>query len=126
FRAFRTRLRDAFATHQSPSVCIDVLLTWATMKFAAVTVRHEQRQFGRSNYSVLNLITHALNMSTGFSTLPLRIASVLGFGFTLFGIGVLTYVVGRYWMQGGSVPGFTFLASTIAIFSGAQLFALGI
>ena len=29
-------------------------------------------------------------------------------------------------IQGGSIPGFPFLASTIAIFSGAQLFALGI
>jgi len=39
---------------------------------------------------------------------------------------VLCYVVGRYLIQGGSVPGFPFLASVIAIFSGAQLFALGI
>lgn len=126
FRAFRTRLRDAFATHQSPYVCVDVLLTWATMRFASVTVRHEERQAGQSNYSIPKLVTHALNMMTGFSTVPLRFASILGFGFTLFGIGVLAYVVGRYWLQGGSVPGFTFLASTIAIFAGAQLFALGI
>ena len=126
FRAFRTRLREAFATHQSPNVCIDVLLTWATTRFATVEVRHEPRQIGQSNYSVARLITHALNMMTGFSTLPLRFASFLGFGLTLFGVGVLAYVVGRYWLQGGSVPGFTFVASTIAIFSGAQLFALGI
>jgi undecaprenyl-phosphate 4-deoxy-4-formamido-L-arabinose transferase len=32
----------------------------------------------------------------------------------------------RYILQGGAVPGFTFLASTIAVFSGVQLFALGI
>jgi undecaprenyl-phosphate 4-deoxy-4-formamido-L-arabinose transferase len=41
-------------------------------------------------------------------------------------VGVLVYVIGRYLIQGGSVPGFPFLASVIAIFSGAQLFALGI
>jgi len=29
-------------------------------------------------------------------------------------------------IRGAAVPGFTFLASVIAIFSGAQLFALGI
>jgi len=39
---------------------------------------------------------------------------------------VLAYVLGRYALEGGSVPGFPFLASVIAIFSGAQLFALGI
>ena len=53
-------------------------------------------------------------------------ASLTGFAFTLFGVGVLVYVVGRYFIEGGSVPGFAFLASVIAIFSGAQLFALGI
>jgi undecaprenyl-phosphate 4-deoxy-4-formamido-L-arabinose transferase len=72
------------------------------------------------------LITHALNMVTGFSTLPLQLASLIGFAFTLLGFGVLAFVVARYLIHGGSVPGFPFLASIIAIFSGAQLFALGI
>jgi len=35
-------------------------------------------------------------------------------------------VMVRYFVQGGSIPGFPFLASIIAIFSGVQLFALGI
>ncbi len=65
-------------------------------------------------------------MITGFSIIPLQIASWAGFTFALFGLIVLLYVVGRYLIQGGSVPGFPFLASTIAIFSGVQLFALGI
>jgi undecaprenyl-phosphate 4-deoxy-4-formamido-L-arabinose transferase len=50
----------------------------------------------------------------------------VGFAFTLVGFLVLAYVVVRFFWSGGSVPGFPFLASTIAIFSGAQLFALGI
>ena len=62
---------------------------------------------------------------TGFSTLPLQLASLVGFGCTLFGIGFFIYVVGRYFLE-GSIPGFPFLASIIAIFSGAQLFALGV
>ena len=81
---------------------------------------------GTSNYKFRNLVLHALNMTTGFSVVPLQIASLLGFGFTFFGIGVLAYVIGRYLLQGAVVPGFAFLASVIAIFSGAQLFALGI
>lgn len=31
----------------------------------------------------------------------------------------------KYFISGGAVPGFTFLASTLAIFSGIQLFAIG-
>jgi undecaprenyl-phosphate 4-deoxy-4-formamido-L-arabinose transferase len=126
FRAFRRDLRDAFADYQSHLVSIDVLLTWATRRFSAVEVRHEPRHTGASNYTLRKLVVHALNMMTGFSVLPLQLASVIGFVFTVFGSLVLAYVLGRYLIEGTTVPGFPFLASLIAIFSGAQLFALGI
>jgi len=126
FRAFRTHVRAAFVNYESPFVSIDVLLTWGTNRFAAVPVHHDLRQMGVSNYTFRKLVSHALDMMTGFSSLPLRLASLVGFGFTLFGFGVLAYVFGRYIVAGGSVPGFPFLASIITIFSGAQLFALGI
>src|SRR5688572_5471393 len=108
FRAMRSDVREAFAGY-------DVVL-----------VEHERRRVGRSNYTFRRLVRHTFNMITGFSTLPLKLATAVGFGFTVFGIGVLVYVVSRYLVQGGAVPGFAFLASIIAIFSGAQLFALGI
>jgi undecaprenyl-phosphate 4-deoxy-4-formamido-L-arabinose transferase len=126
FRAFRTQVRDAFANYQGPFVSVDVLLTWGTTKFAAIHVRHDPRRAGVSNYNFRRLITHALNMMTGFSTLPLQFASLMGFAFTLFGLGVLVYVVGRYLLEGSIVPGFSFLASILAILCGTQLFALGI
>lgn len=125
FRVFRTQLRDAFANYQSPFVSIDVLLTWATTNFGAIMVPFHKRYAGVSNYTVTKLVRYALDMMTGFSTLPLQLASLVGFGCMLFGIGVFLYVLGRYCLE-GSVPGFPFLASIIAIFSGAQLFALGV
>jgi undecaprenyl-phosphate 4-deoxy-4-formamido-L-arabinose transferase len=126
FRAFRTFVRDAFADYAGPFVSIDVLLTWGTTRFAYRRVRHDARAEGASNYSARRLVRHALNMITGFTTLPLQLASVLGFVFALFGFGVLCYVVGRYFITGSRVPGFPFLASVISIFAGVQLFALGI
>ena len=126
WRIFRTQLREAFVTYGSPYVSIDVLLTWGTTKFSAISLRHAPRARGESNYTALSLLRHAINMTTGFSTVPLRFANVVGLVFTLFGGLVLIYVVGRYVIQGSSVAGFPFLASIIAIFAGAQLFALGI
>lgn len=125
-RVFRTRLREAFAEYRSPTVNIDVLLTWATTRFSAVKVRHEERKFGQSGYTPGKLVRHALNMMTGFSTRPLQLASLIGFGFALFGLAILAYVLIRWLLQGSAVPGFAFLASMIAIFSGAQLMALGV
>jgi glycosyltransferase involved in cell wall biosynthesis len=126
FRAFRREVARAFAHYSGAFVSIDVLLTWGTTRFALVQVRHEPRKTGVSGYTIRKLVTHAMNMITGFSTLPLQLASIVGFALTFFGIGVLAFVVGRFLLLGASVPGFPFLASIIALFSGAQLFALGI
>jgi len=126
FRIFRTQTREAFQHYRGPFVSIDVLLTWGTTRFAALQVRHESRRQGTSGYTMRKLIAHALNMMTGFSVLPLQLASMIGFVFTVFGVCALAFVLGRYLIQGNPVPGFSFLASIISIFSGAQLFALGI
>ena len=126
FRAFKTKLRDAFRNYNGANVSLDVLLTWGTNKFTFIPVQHDPRYRGESQYTIRKLVSHALNMMTGFSVLPLQFASFMGFGFTLFGVVVLIYVIGRLLIQGVSVPGFAFLASIIAILSGAQLFALGI
>jgi glycosyltransferase involved in cell wall biosynthesis len=125
-RVFRTKVRDAFAMYQGPYVSIDVLLTWGTTRFAAIPIRHEPRTIGVSNYTLRKLITHALNMATGFSVLPLQIASLIGIVLAAFSIVVLIWVIGRYLAEGTPVQGFPFLASIIGIFSGAQLLALGI
>lgn len=126
FRLFRTKLRDAFATYSSPYVSIDVLLTWGSTRFTSVKVRHDARTLGKSNYTFSKLARHALNMITGFTAVPLRLATFIGFGFALFGGLLLIYLLVNYFVTGGGVQGFTFLASVISLFSGVQLFALGI
>ncbi len=126
FRVFRTRLRDGFSEYRSNSFIIDPLLTWSTSKVGSVRVEHAPRAFGSSNYNLYTLLRHAINMMTCFSTAPLQLASWLGFALTGFGGCVLVYVLGRYLIHQGSVPGFPFLASIIALFSGAQLFTIGI
>jgi glycosyltransferase involved in cell wall biosynthesis len=126
FRALRTQTREAFRQYHSPFVSIEVLLTWASTRFASIKVRHEARQFGASTYTFRKLLGYVPLLITGYSALPLRFASLAGFGFTIFGFLVLVYVLGRYFILGGSLPGFPFLASAIAIFSGVQLFALGV
>jgi glycosyltransferase involved in cell wall biosynthesis len=126
YRAFRTQLREAFADYEGPYVSIDVLLSWGTSRFTWIPVAHDPRAEGRSSYSFTRLATHALNVLTGFSTRPLRLASIVGLVFTLFGAAIFVLVIVRYFVSGRVVPGFAFLASIIAIFSGVQLLTLGV
>jgi len=125
FKAFRADLRKSFESFHSPDVLVDVLLSWGTTRFASVKVDEAPRTVGKSNYNLFKLIKVSLLVLTSYTTIPLRIASIVGFLFTLFGFGVLTYVLVTYFVA-GSIPGFSFLASIVTVFSGVQLFALGI
>lgn len=127
FRAFRADLRQSFADFCGPLVNIDVLLTWGTTRFAAVSVPYSPRAIGPSNYTFGKLVAHAFNMITGFSVLPLRFASILGLTMTAFGFLILVYIIiSQLLAFQFEIPGFTFTASIISIFAGAQMLTLGI
>ena len=126
FRLFRSELRQAFQDFRGPYINIDVLLSWASSRIGAIPVEHNPREKGKSGYNLGKLFSHALNLITGFSAIPLRISSITGFFFAFVGIIILIFVVIRRIFFSVEVPGFTFLASAIAFFSGAMLFALGI
>jgi glycosyltransferase involved in cell wall biosynthesis len=123
FRIFHTHLRSAFDNFQGSSLIIDVLLSWGSTRFSSVQV--DIARAGESNYNFAGLIAITMEILTGYSTKPLRLASWIGFIMTLFGLGIFIYVMVTYFTL-GSLPGFPFLASIIALFSGAQLFTLGI
>jgi glycosyltransferase involved in cell wall biosynthesis len=125
YKVFRADLKETFGSLAGRDVLIDVLLSWITSRFASVEIDEAPRSHGQSNYNLVKLVKVALRAMTNYTTIPLRFASILGFAFTIIGIFVLLYVLTIYFTL-GSIPGFTFLASVLAIFSGVQLFALGI
>ena len=88
--------------------------------------RMSARKVGASNYTFSKLVNHTMLLLTGYSTVPLRLASFVGFLFTILGGMILCYAVGRYLVERVCPCGFPFLAATISIFSGIQLFILGI
>jgi len=125
FRAFKTALREAFAHFQNPNVIIDVLLSWGTTRFAYTFVDIKDASHRKSTYDLRKLIKIAVQILTGYSTTPLRFASLLGILIALIGAIILIYILAVYFTV-GSIPGFPFLASIITVFSGVQLFTLGI
>jgi glycosyltransferase involved in cell wall biosynthesis len=125
YKVFRSNLKKVFDSIETPDVHIDGLLSMGTTRFVGVQIEEVPRRVGRSNYNMNKLIKASLLLLTNYTTIPLRFASILGFLFTIVGFFVLIYVVTEYFTV-GSIPGFSFLASAITIFSGVQLFALGI
>ena len=126
FRAFETNLRDAFSGEIGPSVSIDSLLTWSTSTFCSIDVQHHSRLQGKSHYSFRKLVRFMIDTATGYSVVPLRLATTLGSIVTIFGFVMFLWVTLRPLLTGVTVPGFPLLAASLAIFSGTQLLVLGI
>ena len=126
FRVMRSDLVKCFPEDLGPSVSLDAILSWVTDRFATIEVDHVARHDGSSNYSASRLVRHALDVATGYSTVPLRLALLLGFATAGFGFVILAYVLIRFAVFGTSVAGFSFLASIITIFSGVQLLTIGV
>jgi glycosyltransferase involved in cell wall biosynthesis len=125
-RIFRSELRRAFEGRVGPHVFLDALLCWGTSRIGSVVVAHHRRDGGDSGYSMGRLVAHAVGMVISFSHVPLQIAGYIGLVATLLGVVLLAYVLGAFLLDGRVVPGFTFLAATLILFSGVQLFVLGV
>jgi undecaprenyl-phosphate 4-deoxy-4-formamido-L-arabinose transferase len=126
FRAFRTRLHDGFERLSGPYASLDISLSWVTTRVGAVTVQMSERRNGKSNYTVLLLVRHAINMVLGCSATPLRMASYVGsltgfVGLFLGGVVIWHFIVGNT-----TVAGFTTIASMVCFFSSVQLISIGI
>lgn len=126
FRAFRTFLRDGFTQLHGPHASVDVALSWGTTDVAAVRVPMDERVGGRSGYTVRTLVRHTLNMVLGYSAAPLRLVTYLGFLVGVLGLALLARVLFSYFSGQTTVAGFTTVVSMVAIFSAAQLIAIGV
>lgn len=126
FRAFRTELRDGFAHVADQFSNLDVLLSWTTTSIRKATVEMDHRASGSSNYNFSKLVRHALNMITGYGTVPLRMVTWLGLTVSVFGFGLLVFVVISYLRGAIEVAGFTTLASLLAMLCGAMMLCIGI
>ncbi|MSR21880.1 MAG: glycosyltransferase [Gemmatimonadetes bacterium] len=126
FRAFRAPLRRGFTSFAGAQLSIDVLLSWSSKRVTHVLVEHDPRRIGTSGYSLSRLMVLALELLTGYSALPLRIASLMGLSTSVVGLVMFAYVVVRRFTQTNYTPGFAFLAAEIAFFAGMQMFAIGV
>jgi undecaprenyl-phosphate 4-deoxy-4-formamido-L-arabinose transferase len=126
FRAFWTNLREAFPPALGSRFSVDALLSWSTSRFSRVYVRQDSRNHGRSNYSLLRLLIHFLNLVTGFSTRPLHLATATGLLLTIAGCAGLTAILLASKSGGSWASDWRPFVAALAIFSGLQMIFLGI
>ena len=126
YRLIRGDIARALAQFDSPYPFVDGYLSWLTNNYTTVSVPHDTRAHGGSNYTLKKLITHSINIFVTFSDLPLRMATWLGFTAFLLGVGWLFIILLSFLTGQVTVSGYASIMAGILAFGGVQLLVLGV
>jgi polyisoprenyl-phosphate glycosyltransferase len=128
FRLLRRHVVEAIRSHHSRNPVMGPLVILTSRRLANVSVKHEQRDRGKSNYSWRQLVRVALDHVFYFSTLPLKLVSFIGMlsALTSFLLG-LFYIVFHFLRgTGEEVKGWMTLVTLIIFYNGLILFSVGL
>lgn len=125
FRIMKKSLVNKLIEHKQPFVFIDGLLHWHTNSISRILVNHEDREYGKSTYTINKLLVLTSNLFFNFTVIPLRIVTYFGIS-----VSICSFILGIYFLFRKlyhDVPmGYTSLIVTILFSTGAILISLGI
>jgi dolichol-phosphate mannosyltransferase len=125
FRLMSKRVLDVLNGMPETHRFVRGMVSWVGFRQVPVLYERQPRVAGSSNYPLRKMLRLAFDAITGFSTRPLRLASLLGLAFGCLGaIGVLLSIVA--WAMGTTIPGWTSVVVILLTLGGIQLAVLGI
>ncbi|HEX7072475.1 MAG TPA: glycosyltransferase family 2 protein [Hyphomicrobiaceae bacterium] len=102
------------------------LFSWIGFRSVGVPYVVADRVHGSSKWSFRSLLRFALDGLTSFTTIPLRIWSLLGLAISLTAFASAIVFLVRTLLYGVDAPGFPSLIISVMIFAGVQLISLGV
>lgn len=127
FKVMNRFLVDEIIRYTGPDPYIDAIILRTTASIGRIEVRHDQRQHGRSGYTMGKLISLWGNMVVSYSLIPLRIIGIIGLAMAIAGVLIGSRTLVTYLLPGGYDPGkYERLTSVIAFFRGFQLLAISV
>ncbi len=99
---------------------------WIGFQTKWISYENVERVAGKTKWSFWKLLLYSIEGITAFSTAPLRLASLIGFFFTVLAFLVLVFIVVRKLIFGDPTPGWPSMICIIVFIGGVQLFCIGI
>lgn len=101
-------------------------VAWAGFRQTPVFYERNQRLAGSTHYTYRKMLRLAFDGITGFSNLPLKMATILGFWVSLASFFGIIYALYARFVSKNYVPGWTSLIIAVFFMGGVQLICLGI
>ena len=126
FRLMSRRAVDALGQLRERHRFMKGLFAWIGFPTRAVLYDRAPRQAGRSSWNYWKLWNLAVEGITGYTVLPLKIATYVGLVIALLSGCYGVAIVLRTLLVGTDVPGYPSLLAVILFLGGAQLTTLGV
>jgi glycosyltransferase involved in cell wall biosynthesis len=126
FRLLDRKAIDAMNAFKERSRFNKGLFSWIGFRSIGVVYDVAERAHGASRWSFRKLTRFAIDGLTSFSTLPLRIWSLLGLAISLTAFVYALVILVRTLIFGVDVPGFPSLIISVMLLAGVQLISLGV
>lgn len=126
YRLMKRQMVDAVLEMQEYNRFSKGIFGWVGFRTEWIEYHNIERCAGQTKWSLFDLMRYSLEGITGFSVLPLSLASFMGLGFCLLSVCLILFIVTRKLIFGDPVAGWTSLVCIIFLVSGVQLFCIGI
>ncbi|MDY3224272.1 MAG: glycosyltransferase family 2 protein [Candidatus Faecousia sp.] len=126
FRTFRRSVRDSLLSLAEYHRFSKGLFAWVGYETCYIPYTACERASGTTKWSFWKLVEYAIEGIIGFSTAPLRLATVLGGVTGICAVIYLIWVIIEKLVWGIAVPGYATIIVLILFFSCVQLFCIGI
>jgi dolichol-phosphate mannosyltransferase len=127
FRIMDRKVVDALKSMPESSKYLRGQIAWIGFEQTFVEYEREERHAGKTGYSYKKMIKFALDGITGFSNLPIKLASFLGFMVSGIAFLLILYALySKYFIHAGYMPGWASLMIVTLFIGGIQLICVGI
>lgn len=126
FRLLSRRALDDLKRMPERARYVRGMVSWLGYKQVGVEFEREARHAGTTKYPPRKMLAFAVDGMVSFSTVPLRLATTLGFVMACSAILYSLYVMVLKLWVGTAIPGWTSTIAVVVFIGSAQLICLGI
>lgn len=124
FRLMSRRVLDVLNAMPEGHRFIRGMISWVGFRQVPLVYERQERFAGTTKYPFRKMVSFAFDAITGFSMIPLRMASYIGLVFSLFAVVALGYTLVS-WIRGATLPGWTSVMTVILVLGSVQLLVVG-
>jgi dolichol-phosphate mannosyltransferase len=125
FRLMSRRALDALLAMPEQARFVRGMVAWLGFRQVPFAYDRQERFAGETKYPLRKMVRFAFDALTGFSSAPLKLASIAGLALSAGSVLLVLYIA-FVWASGRSIQGWTSLMLVVVVLGAVQMFVLAL